>query len=175
MPTFPSSLQQYLTPFLLLGGQTSLPSSGRSSQLLDLTPFSKLPYHEALSSQKQARIWTQVWPFPCAGLHPSRAGDLVFFKALSGSSPPPPRLPIPGGGAQRAAASRAPSLSVLQLGTLSHPRRSRRDLISQLGTPGCCYFCVTEFGPSKLEGDISSLIGKFKRPLSHSAASGMCN
>lgn len=41
--------------------------------------------------------------------------------------------------------------------------------------PGCCYFYVKELSRFKLEGDISSLIGTFKRLLSHSAAPGLCN
>lgn len=49
------------------------------------------------------------------------------------------------------------------------------DSVSHLRARGSCYFCLTELSLSKLEGDTSSLIGKFKRPLSHSAASGMCN
>lgn len=57
----------------------------------------------------------------------------------------------------------------------SIPPNAGKDLASHLGAPGCCYFYVTELSRFKLEGDISSLIGTFKRLLSHSAAPGLCN
>lgn len=56
----------------------------------------------------------------------------------------------------------------------THPN-AKGDLRSHLGAPSCCYFYVTELNRFKLEGDISSLIGTFKRLLSHSAARGLCN
>lgn len=58
---------------------------------------------------------------------------------------------------------------------LAAPPPTRQETPYPIRARGCCHFCLTELSLSKLEGDTSSLIGKFKRPLSHSAASGMCN
>lgn len=120
--------------------KTSLPFSGSSSRIPDPVPSSKRPQHEALSSQKQARIRTQVWPFPCARLHPCIAE--TFPSSRHGLAATLPRRVSPfleGGGAQGAAASRVPSLYAARPGSLSHRRHARR-LDTPAQSPGLLLF-----------------------------------
>lgn len=166
MPTFPASLQQHKPYSLCLADVLFPPPEGLPDSLIQ-PPL----------------------PSPGESFSRSEAGqNLDPGGLLQGPSVPrgasaqlPLRIASPhsGGvrlGARAAAASQSPSLGALPPGS----GRATPDVPGgRLDIPspslGLLLFLLDELSPSKLEGDISSLIGKFKRPLSHSAASGMCN
>jgi hypothetical protein len=111
-------------------------------------------------------------PEPPSFPHPTGAGwNLAQGCAHPREGPSPPcghrPAPLPRG---------SPTPGLFLSSPARHARHANRDLLSVPSElPGRCYFYMSELNPSKLEGDTSSLIAKFKRPLSHPAASGRCN
>lgn len=171
MSTFPASLQQYITLFPL-PGRYLFPPPDFLTQPAFLSP-SQLKVSVVRGRPESGPRFGRILAQACTHLEP---GAFSSSRHLQ-EAPLPHRVPTFQERGKGEGSSCFPGPFHLhpsaRLAAPPPTCRERLDIPSR--SPGLLLFLVTEFSSSKLEGDISSLIGKFKRPLSHSAASGMCN